>query len=87
MPTAHFGLLALEYPGLGVNRATVKKIAEGMAYAQIQSSDPDADGGMRGLPLHRDSGENAYCWDTAHGLRFLQKLLNDASDPAPLDRE
>jgi hypothetical protein len=82
MPTAHFGLLALEYPGLDVSRAAVKKIAEGMAYAQIQSSDPDADGGMKGLPLHRDLGENAYCWDTAHGLRFLQKLLDDASEPA-----
>ena len=83
MPTAHFGLLALEYPSLGINRAVVKKIAEGMIYAQIQSSDPDADGGMKGMPLHRDAGEHAYCWDTAHGLRFLQKFLSDdTSDPA-----
>jgi hypothetical protein len=75
MPTAHFGLVALEYPVLGINMAVVRKIAEGVVYAQIQSSDPDADGGMRGLPLHRDLGEHAYCWDTAHGLRLLQKLL------------
>jgi hypothetical protein len=64
MPTAHFGLLALEYLCADPER------------------DPDADGGMKGLPLHRDLGENAYCWDTAHGLRFLQKLLDDASEPA-----
>jgi hypothetical protein len=68
---------------LGVNRAVLKKMAEGMIYAQIQSSDPDADGGIKGLPMHRDLGEHAYCWDTAHGLRFLQKLLDDdASEPA-----
>jgi hypothetical protein len=83
MPTAHFGLLALEHPSLGVNRAVVKKIAEGLVYARIHSSDPDADGGMKGLPLHRDLGEHAYCWDTAHGLRFLQKLLDgDAGELA-----
>jgi hypothetical protein len=83
MPTAHLGLLAFEYPGLGVDRAVVTKMAEGMLYAQIQSSDSDANGGMKGLPLHPDLGEHAYCWDTAHGLRFLEKLLNgDASELA-----
>ncbi len=38
---------------------------------------------VKGLPLHRDMGEHAYCWDTAHSLRFLQKLLDDdASEPS-----
>ena len=71
MPTAHFGLIALEHPELGVSEDTLVQVARGIMYSQIESDDPDANGGLRGLPLHPEEGERAYCWDTIYGIRFL----------------
>lgn len=75
MPTAHFGLVAMEHPELGVEEAALERIADGIAYARIRSDDPNADGGMRGLPLQPESGENAYTWDTMFGVLFLRAWL------------
>jgi hypothetical protein len=74
MPTAHLGLLALEHAELGISPEVLDRIASALVYAQIRSSDPDADGAMRGLPLHPTLGEDAYCWDTAYAVMFLQQL-------------
>jgi hypothetical protein len=75
MPTAHFGLIVLEHPELGIERAALDRMAAGVAYAQIRSdADADADGGIRGLPLHATQSGRAYCWDTTHGIRFLRAL-------------
>jgi hypothetical protein len=75
MPTAHFGLVLLEYPELKATKELLIRIALGIVYAQIRSSDRNADGGVRGLPCHSSFGKYAYCWDTIHSILFLQRLL------------
>lgn len=75
MPTAHLGLLVLEYPELGLDKALPATIAEGVAYAQIRSEDPDAHGALRGLPLHPIRGDQAYAWDTIFGIELLHRIL------------
>lgn len=75
MPTAHFGLVLLEYPELGATRELLMRIASGLVYAQIRSADRNADGALRGLPLHPVLGDYAYCWDTIYSILFLQKLV------------
>jgi hypothetical protein len=76
MPTAHLGLVLLDYPELGVTEELLTKIASGLLYAQIHSRDRNADGAVRGLPLHPIRGEYAYCWDTVYTVLFLQRLLS-----------
>jgi hypothetical protein len=75
MPTAHFGLLLLEYPELGATKELLRRIASGIFYAQICSRDRNADGGIRGLPGHPTFGKYAYCWDTLYSIFFLHKLF------------
>jgi hypothetical protein len=75
MPTAHLGLILLDYPELGANQEFLTRIASGLLYAQIQSRDRNADGAIRGLPLHPVHGEDAYCWDTSYAILFLERLL------------
>jgi hypothetical protein len=79
MPTAHFGLILLEYPELGATKELLMRIASGLVYAQICSADRNADGASRGLPLHPTRGEHAYCWDTGYSILFLQTLLRHES--------
>lgn len=83
MPTAHFGLVLLEHSELDIDRAVLPRMAEGMAYAQIRSGDPNANGALRGLPLHPEHGEQAYCWDTVFAVLFLQRLLEERGHPLP----
>lgn len=82
MPTAHFGLVAADHPELGVEPEILERIDAGVAYAQIYSDDPDANGAMRGLPLHPESGEDAYTWDTLWSVSYLRRRLEGA---APAD--
>ena len=84
MPTAHLGLLALEHAELGISPETLDQIASALVYAQIRSSDPDADGAMRGLPLHPALGDDAYCWDTAYAVMFRQRLQGGPPQAAHL---
>ena len=76
MPTAQLGLVLLDYPELGPTQELLTRIASGLLYAQIHSGDPNADGALRGLPLHPIRGDDAYCWDTVYTILFLQKLLS-----------
>lgn len=78
MPTAHFGLLLLEYPELGVNRGLLMTMAQGMCYARIHGGDVKTRGALRGLPLHPERGAQAYCWDTVFAVLFLHSLLEGA---------
>ena len=75
MPTAHLGLILLDYPELEAAQELLTRIASGLLYAQIHSGDRNADGAVRGLPLHPIRGEDAYCWDTIYTILFLQRLL------------
>lgn len=79
MPTASFGLTLLEYPELGVDKELLRKIASGLCYAQVESADVRADGGMKGLPLDPVEGGDAYCFDTCYSIRFLKRLLERSS--------
>jgi hypothetical protein len=74
MPTALLGLTLLDYPELCVRPDLLCSIKRGISYAQIGSTDPQADGGIRGLPRHPTSGEDAYCWDTTFAIQFLHRL-------------
>jgi hypothetical protein len=76
MPTAHLGLVLLDYPELGATEEFLTKIASGLLYAQVHNRDRNADGAVRGLPLHPMRGEYAYCWDTVYMILFLQRLLS-----------
>ena len=76
MPTAQLGLVLLDYPELGPTQELLTRIASDLLYAQIHSGDPNADGALRGLPLHPIRGDDAYCWDTVYTILFLQKLLS-----------
>jgi hypothetical protein len=76
MPTAHLGLVLLDYPELGANQEPLTRIASGLLYAQIHSRDRNADGAIRGLPRHPIRGEDAYCWDTIYAILFLHRLLS-----------
>ena len=75
MPTAHLGLVLLDYPELGGPHDLLTRIASGLLYAQIHSGDRNADGAVRGLPRHPIYGDDAYCWDTVYTILFLQRLL------------
>jgi hypothetical protein len=75
MPTAHLGLVLLDYPELGDTHDLLARIASGLLYAQIHSEDRNADGAVRGLPRHPIRGDDAYCWDTIYTILFLQRLL------------
>ncbi|HXJ84917.1 MAG TPA: hypothetical protein VMS64_40270 [Candidatus Methylomirabilis sp.] len=78
MPTAHFGLLLLEYPEIDVPPDLLTRIVRGMCYARIPDGEPGATGALRGLPRHPQLGGHAYSWDTAFGFLFLQDLLERA---------
>ena len=84
MPTALFGLTALEHPELELPGDVPARIASGIVYAQIRSSDRAANGGVRGLPLDGALGEYAYCWDTAFSALFLGRMLKGAEVPEAL---
>jgi hypothetical protein len=75
MPTAHLGLVLLDYPELGPTQELLTRIASGLLNAQIHSHDRNADGAIRGLPRHPVRGEDAYCWDTVYTILFLHRLL------------
>jgi hypothetical protein len=79
MPTAHFGLLLLEYPELAGSRDLLAAMAKGMCYARIREGDGNARGALRGLPLHPERGGHAYCWDTSFALLFLEGLVEGTS--------
>jgi hypothetical protein len=84
MPTAHFGLLMLEYPELQADAHLIAALASGVCSAQIaDGGDLNASGAMRGLPLHATRGAHAYCWDTSFALLFLQSLIERAATPSP----
>jgi hypothetical protein len=78
MPTAHLSLLGMDCPELGLDQGLPGIVARGIAYAQIRSDDPDANGAIRGLPLHETRGDQAYTWDTIFSIRLLRKLLSDS---------
>ena len=74
MPTAHLALLALDHPELGIDPDLPERAARGVAYAQVKSNDPNADGAMRGLPLHETRSDQVYTWDTIFSVRFLRRI-------------
>jgi hypothetical protein len=75
MPTAEFGIIALENNFFGKEKL-IDEITKGILYAQVASHDKNADGGIRGLPGCPIEGENIYCWDTIYSLLFMNKLIN-----------
>jgi hypothetical protein len=80
MPTAHFGVTMLrnrKHPFFSDAEEICSKIANGIGYAQVSSTDSNSDGGVRGLPRHKTEDQNIYCWDTQYSILFLQALLQN----------
>lgn len=78
MPTAHFGVTMLKHQEnrLFINCEEIcRRIANGIGYAQVSSTDLNSDGGIKGLPLHETKGQNIYCWDTQYSILFLNEML------------
>lgn len=56
--------------------AIVKTVCQGMRYAQVDSDNPRANGGMRGLPRHERYNDYIHAWDTQHAIMFLNKVYS-----------
>lgn len=71
MPTALFAKLLIEY-GVPEAENTAIRTIQGILRSQIHSEDPNANGGIKGLPMHTSLGESAFSWDTQFSLMLIQ---------------
>ncbi len=74
MPTVFFAKLLLEYRDPEAEDVTTRAL-QGIVRSQIRSEDPNAQGGIRGLPGHPDLGDSAFSWDTEFSMMLIQSIL------------